>query len=189
MAAHQFREMIVVSNDTQDDLQEGFEVAPLPPLAPDGAVTISPLRKLPTVAPRLCEAGPCVHYHCFEIQLDAARAIANELGENGTLIGEAPPQSFHTQTHHYCYPTTGVETKLGDLPVLKCNLWTPITLAEHNARNTRETEFYSTTNGQGFLHEVAAFQDGQAALVADVYDELPPNTLPPELSTEGDTNP
>ena len=58
-------------NDVQDELQEGFEIGPLPAVGPDGAPDIPPLRDIPPPRPRLCEAGPCRNYHQFVIQLDA----------------------------------------------------------------------------------------------------------------------
>lgn len=170
-------------NDIQDSLQEGFEPAPLPPIGPDGAVTIPPLRRMPVAAPSLCQAGPCIHYHRFVTQLEAARPIANELGEHGQLVGDAPEMPVHVQTHHYCYPTTGVETELGSLPVVECNKWAPVDPRVSSSRKASEEKFFATEQGQAFLRELAAFRGEQAETetVAVAASEAP--------TTEGDITP
>jgi hypothetical protein len=43
---------------------------------------------------------------------------------HGRLVG-GPSESFHTATHHYCYPEKGIEADLGPLAVLECNRWWP----------------------------------------------------------------
>jgi hypothetical protein len=122
--------------DVQDALQEGFEVAPMPPIGPDGAPQLAPLRRVVPPRPRLCEAGPCRNYHRFEIQVDAANPRATTVpivlpegtpGAHPVTGGTVyqPPPVFHVQTHHYCYPSPGVEMALGDLPVTTCNRWDP----------------------------------------------------------------
>jgi hypothetical protein len=62
--------------------------------------------------PRICEYGPCVHYHRFTTQVDAQQPATG-----GSAV--------HFETHHYCYPTAGVETVLADMPVTECNRWEP----------------------------------------------------------------
>jgi len=122
--------------NVQDELAEGFELAPAPVAGPDGAVGMASLRVLPPPRPRLCEAGPCRNYHRFEIQVEAANpraqmvAVALPAGTPGAQ--EVPggtvyqaPAAFHVETHHYCYPTPGVEMALGALPVISCNRWNP----------------------------------------------------------------
>jgi len=117
-----------------DDLAEGFEPSPLPPMGPDGAPQIPALRVIPPARPSLCHAGPCVHYHRIVIQVDAAdpRAVKVpiRLPESAPGVESAPsgsvyraPAAYHTQTHHYCYPDTGIEIDLGALPVVECNRW------------------------------------------------------------------
>lgn len=117
------------SKELQDELQAGFETTPLPAPAPDGTLALPPMRRSLPQAPRLCAQGPCVHYHRLTVQLDAesARAAAVAAGavHHGRLVG-APSESFHTATHHYCYPEKGIEADLGALPVLECNLWLPL---------------------------------------------------------------
>lgn len=148
----------------QDELAEGFEPGPLPPIGPDGAVHIPPLKKLPVLElPRLCEAGPCVHYHTFTLQLDAARPIADRVGEGGVLEGDAPAQPFHTQVHHYCYPTVGIETELGALPVLTCNLWEPRDPDGENNRRHAEDRWFATPQGQAYLQKRQAWEDQRQA--------------------------
>jgi hypothetical protein len=121
--------------DVQDDLQAGFEVAPGPPIGPDGAPVPPAMRSFPPARPRLCEAGPCRNYHRFKIQLEAANPRARtvpvalpdtpraQLVPGGTVY--QAPAAYHEQTHHYCYPTIGIEMPLGDLPVTQCNRWNP----------------------------------------------------------------
>lgn len=137
-------------NDIQDGLQEDFEPGQLPPIGPDGAPEIPPQRRISAPAPRLCEAGPCVNYHRFEIQLDVTRPIAGRVEEGGKLAGDAPPMPFHTRVCHYCYPTVGIETDLGDLPVLSCNRWKPLSGGELVEMTNREEAFYRREDGQAF---------------------------------------
>lgn len=143
----------------QDSLADGFEPGPLPPMGPDGAPEIPPLRHLPVLeAPRLCEAGPCVNYHRFSMQLDAARPIADRLEEGGVLAGEAPPAAFHSETQHYCYPSPGVEMELGSLPVLECNRWEPVSPMRTNSRKAREHEYLSSEEGKAFIARAQAWE-------------------------------
>ena len=137
-------------NDVQDDLQEGFDPAPLPPIGPDGALELEPPRKMPDPPPRMCEAGPCVNYHRFEIQLDVTRPIAERVEEGGKLVGAAPPMPFHVRVFHYCYPTPGVETDLGDMPVLSCNRWQPCTREQIAKEQGVIDAFYETEEGQAY---------------------------------------
>src|SRR5262245_21225174 len=120
------------SNDVQDELAEGFEPTALPPVSPDGGLELPPMREAPRQPPRLCEAGPCRNYHTFKIQLDAQKPMAVG-GQDGEL--EAPEATDHAETHHYCYPAVGIESKLGSLPVIQCNRWSPVSALER-----RETE-------------------------------------------------
>lgn len=116
------------SNDIRDKFQDGFEPGPLQ-VGPDGGIGMAPAARTIPPPPRLCEAGPCRNYHRFVTQLDAERAIggAVEQGEqHGRVTGDAGPDPFHVVTHHYCYPTVGIETDLMDLPVLECNRWEPV---------------------------------------------------------------
>jgi hypothetical protein len=140
----------VQRNDVQDDLQEGFDPAPLPPIGPDGALELEPPRKMPDPPPRMCEAGPCVNYHRFEIQFDVTRPIAERVEEGGKLVGAAPPMPFHVRVFHYCYPTVGVETDLGDMPVLSCNRWEPISALEREDKTRVEDEFFASEDGKSY---------------------------------------
>lgn len=114
-------------NDAQESLQDGFEVGPLPNMGADGSPQLEPVRAAPPDSPRLCAAGPCRNYHTFQIQLDAQNPI--DPGKHGRV--------YHTEQHHYCYPTAGVETNLGSLPVLSCNRWVPITALFRTKRRIR----------------------------------------------------
>lgn len=137
-------------NNVQDDLQDGFEPGQLPPVGPDGALELTPPRKMTSPPPRLCEAGPCVNYHRFEIQLDVTRPIAARVEPGGKLSGEAPPMPFHVRTFHYCYPTPGVETDLGELPVLSCNKWMPVDPQMRELDDGMRAEFLATDAGQQY---------------------------------------
>lgn len=122
------------SVNVQDDLADGFETSALPPIGPDGAPRLESLRELPPEAPRLCTAGPCRHYHRFQIQLDAQNPMT-ERKPDGTVVNHG--RVFHVQTHHYCYPDVGIETNLGALPVLSCNRWVPLTSLLRRKRGIR----------------------------------------------------
>ena len=160
MPGHYIQGCYVQRNNAQDSLQEDFEPSALPPIGPDGAPEIPPMRKDAVPPPRLCEAGPCRHYHTFTIQLDAAQPIAAEV-ENGRLIGRAPRPEMHIHVHHYCYPETGIETELGALPVLQCSRWEPLTPAEIRARADREAEFNESEAGQKFQTALDAWLQAQ----------------------------
>lgn len=122
--------------DVRDELQDGMEPAHMA-VGPDGGAEIRPLKSELPPRPRLCEAGPCRNYHRFAVQMDAAAPLVKpvpahvptgtprtELGPRGAMYRPLPV--FHTQVHHYCYPSLGVETVLGDMPVTECNRWDPV---------------------------------------------------------------
>ena len=117
------------TQDPHNELQDGFDLAPVPPIGPDGAPQIPPQRVEPRARPSLCRAGPCRHYHRLAIQVDAATPGAVRLPivlPDGTP-GAVPtaqgtiyraPAAFYVETHHYCYPDVGIEMPLGALPVV-----------------------------------------------------------------------
>jgi hypothetical protein len=109
----------------------------------------------------LCEAGPCRNYHRFEIQLDVTRPIAERLEQNGKLAGEAPPMPFHVRVHHYCYPNQGIETDLGDLPVLSCNRWEPKIGVEIREEAARVDAFMASDDGHAYKTALDAWRDEQ----------------------------
>lgn len=154
--------------DAQDELQDGFEVGPLPPIGPDGGLQLPPMAKLATPCPRLCEVGPCRHYHRLEIQVDAAdpMPIVRPDGEVVHL-----PGSFHVETHHYCYPDIGIEIVLGSLPVTKCNRFAPL-LAGH-AQNVREDAshaFWTSPDGVAYREKVRAWEAERAGERAEAQE-------------------
>lgn len=152
----------MVRNDVQDELAEGFEPAALPPIAPDGGLELPPLREPPRVPPRLCEAGPCRNYHRFRIQLDAAKPLPVR-GADGTFIEPEAPD--HHEDHHYCYPSVGIESKLGSLPVIQCNRWSPISPREIERADDETEEWLSHTDaGRAFTAELEAYRTGQREL-------------------------
>ena len=107
--------------DVQDELADGFEVSPLPPIGPGGAPELQPMRAPETPPPRICQYGPCANYHRFEVQLNAEKPLPQRQPDGSVVVPKAP---VHTEVHHYCYPTVGVEMRLGGLPVIRCNRWT-----------------------------------------------------------------
>jgi hypothetical protein len=169
------------STDVRDELANSFDIAPLPPPGPDGALDLPPMKPKDTPPPRLCEAGPCIHYHRFQIQLDAETAKGDRLEPGGQIAGEAPTGAFHAQVHHYCYPTAGVETILGELPVMTCNHWDPIS-PEHRARMARNAAtYFESPDGKIYLrqlsdwnarqNEIKNAEDTAAQALADAEDE------------------
>lgn len=143
-------------NDVQD-MASDFEPAPLA-IGPDGGIAITPEAKAIPPPPRLCEAGPCVNYHRFTTQLDAEAPIGSAVGAGGRVVGLPEGQPFHVETHHYCYPTMGIETKLGALPVLECNRWEPRIPYEVTSIGQRRAKFLASEAGQAFTDARAAWR-------------------------------
>lgn len=145
--------------DPQDELADEFVVSPLPPIGKDGAPELQPMRRLPVHHPRLCEAGPCVHYHRMVLQMDVQSPMARR-GPDGAL--ESQEAAFHPQTHHYCYPDVGIETRLGDLPILECNRWSPITPAKRMFDDSIAEGFWQSDDGQRHQASIAAWRADRA---------------------------
>jgi len=161
-------------------MQDGIEPTPPPARSPDGTIVIPRQRPAMPVRPSLCRAGPCRHYHQFSIQIDAANPSAVRLPiapaypecarpTTGPLY--QPPAVFHVETHHYCYPTTGIEMPLGALPVTDCNRWDPDARAfapnscvlDRNTRDRRRVAFYATAAGREFQSQLADWERARAA--------------------------
>lgn len=119
-----------------DEMQDGFESAQLPPIGPDGAPDIPPVQAVPSPRPTLCQAGPCRNYHRLELEVDAALPMpvtvpirlprdtpGVQQSPKGTVY--TPPADLHTQINHYCYPAEGIEIELGSTSVVQCNRWAP----------------------------------------------------------------
>lgn len=164
------------TQDPHSDLHDGFEVAPLPPIGPDGAPQIPPQRSDPPARPSLCRAGPCRHYHRLVTQVEAENPRAVRLPivfPQGTPGAEETPQGtlyrappvFHVEAHHYCYPDTGIEMNLGALPIVECNLWDPIDPDDHQSNETerRRYRFRTTLKGQAYETSVAFWEAARAA--------------------------
>lgn len=179
------------SKELQDELQAGFEPATLPAPAPDGTLALPPMRRQLPQAPRLCAQGPCVHYHRLTIQLDAesaqAAAVAGDAVHHGRLVG-APSESFHTATHHYCYPEKGIEADLGPLSVLECNRWWPQSrsLAGQGSREVAVDEFKASEPGKQYQHELNAWKAAlEAEQTAQREAEVEAQRLVAEMGTGG----
>jgi len=151
------------SNDAQDMLSD-FEPRPLA-IGPDGGIELTEQAKIIPPPPRLCEAGPCRHYHRFVIQLDAEAPRGQGVEPGGKIIGLPESQPFYTSTKHYCYPAVGIETELGALPVLECNFWEPLIALEVREIDERRERFLASELGQ-------KFRDAQAAWRAQISAEL-----------------
>jgi hypothetical protein len=126
----------------------------------------------------LCQAGPCRRYHRLVVQVDAeqpgAVRLPIALPEGTPGAQETPrgtlyraPAAFHVQTHHYCYPDTGIEMPLGALPVVECNRWEPQGAPSRRedwtdpARWQRST-LESSGSGQRYLADVAFWEHARA---------------------------
>lgn len=133
---------------------------------------VEPSAPIPPPPPRLCEAGPCVNYHRFEIQLDVETAKAQTIEPGGKTSGLPDKMPFHVRVHHYCYPTVGVETELGSLPVLKCNLWRPVTSDDTRDVERARNLFEISPEGQAYIAERAAWEAARAAEIEPTDDEL-----------------
>lgn len=156
-------------NDVQNDLQDGFEPSPLPPISPDGAPKLSSLRVIADPPPRLCEAGPCRHYHRFGIQLDVQSPIGVRVmdgDKHGQIIGQAA-QEFRVQTHHFCYPETGVETNLGELPVTHCSRWDPLLPKDLEEVEGRRSTYWATLAGKDWATQLGNWRRNREAEQAD----------------------
>jgi len=166
-------------------LQEGFEPAPAPPIGPDGAPIMSQPRPPLPARPRLCEAGPCAHYHRLEIQVDAENPGARkvpvrlpvlspgmEAARDGTIY--RAPAVFHTAVEHYCYPDVGIEMVLGPTPVVECNRWVPIaTVDGHDVvlrSALQKRTFWESPAGQQFAAAVAAWEDARELEAKDAAE-------------------
>jgi predicted Zn-ribbon and HTH transcriptional regulator len=110
-----------------------------------------------------------------------------ELTADGTVY--RAPAAFHVQTHHYCYPDTGIEMPLGALPVVECNRWDPDIdvdgfWPEDGIRPaSRRNAFLASPAGLTYRDAVACWEEARAAeqteaaeaerLIARSMDETP----------------
>jgi hypothetical protein len=141
--------------EPQDALAADFEVSPLPPIGKDGAPELTPLRPIAPGHPRLCEAGPCVRYHSFQLQMDVQDPQPVRQPD-GSVATAAKP--FHVQTHHYCYPEPGIETELGKLPILQCNRWEPVDPVTKRGLDAARERYWATPEGQAHQVQIAAWK-------------------------------
>lgn len=177
------------TQDPHQELQDGFELAPPPPIGPDGTPQIPPQRAGPPARPSLCQAGPCRRYHRLVVQVDAEQPGAVRLPivlPEGTPGAQQTPQgtvyrapaAFHVQTHHYCYPDTGIEMPLGALPVVECNRWDPSGVFRDSygheldapTREERIHLFWQGEPGAKYRAQVAAWEDDRAVEQAEAAE-------------------
>lgn len=194
-------------NHAQEDPIEGFDASELPPVGPQG-IPGAEDRRLPLAPPRLCEVGPCVHYHRFQIQLDVESPKAAGIDPGGKMAGDGGGQPFHVRTHHYCYPDSGIETDLGSLPVMECNRWDPVPLVTIEKESEWRRRFFAEDpRGGKYREDFAAWNAARAELEHDDDDPVAtwvtinlrdgdeiavryPDTAPPDLpliSMDADT--
>lgn len=128
----------------------------------------------PPARPSLCQAGPCRHYHRLVVQVDAEDPSAVRLPiapPPGTPFTSQTPQgavyrapaSFHTQTHHYCYPGSGIEIELRALPIVGCSRWNPMDADDHFQEGLRRQLFEGTEEGKRYRAAVEAWEADRAA--------------------------
>lgn len=128
-------------------------------MLPDGGYATPPPRPFDP-PPRLCEQGPCRHYHALGILVDAERPKGAGVGEDGRLVGQGEVGPDHVGRHHYCYPDVGIETELGSLPVVECNRWDPCPTNDA-ARSEARRRYLESDNGQAYLTAVVAWKERQ----------------------------
>lgn len=161
------------SIDVAEDLQDGIEAAAMPPMAPDGGPVLNAARPIADPPPRLCEAGPCVHYHRLVTQLDAQNPRAERV--NGQVVVHA--RVFHVTTHHYCYPDVGIESNLGALPVLECNRWVPVRRLFRRAAVRRAYDHELGAWHEAREREAAEAKELQEGPRVDVVVRVAPNNI------------
>lgn len=122
----------------------GWEPAPLPAYGPDGITFPAPRPSLP-LAPSLCEAGPCRHYHRVASVMDAADPAD---GSEGTT---------HQQIVRACYPAPGIELEVGETPVLACSRWEPDN--EQARLDSLRDQFLRSPAGKEYQAAMARFRD------------------------------
>lgn len=145
----------------QDDLQDGFEPSDLPPIGPDGAPALQPIAGASLPRPSLCAAGPCVNYHTFSFQLDVTRSLGERVLDGGKIEGASSGMPFHVRRMHYCYPAVGVESDLGDLPIIECSRWRPVDPAERAALESARDTYLASEDGKAFKTAVDAWLAAQ----------------------------
>ena len=69
---------------------------------------------------------------------------------------------FHVETHHYCYPDTGIEMNLGSLPVVECNRWEPVGYGRKL--------FWDSQDGRHHRAQLDAWEAARAAEAAEVAE-------------------
>lgn len=145
------------SHDVTTELEDELEPGPVA-IGPSGIHIRDNAKSIPP-PPRLCEAGPCRHYHRFAAQLDAETPIGDDVQQggkqSGRVTGGGGSQPFHVETHHYCYPTVGIELQLGPTPVLECSLWEPVTTEEVLEAQDRRDAFLKSPRGEAYARELA----------------------------------
>lgn len=151
-------------HDVQGERFDAFEPSPPPMVGPDGSLHHSPMPGVTERAPRICEQGPCRHYHTFFVQMDAQTPIAASVTDDGRLVGDAGLVAAKLEPHYYCYPTTGVEFVLGELPVVNCNRWVPVDPAALTSDQMYRDRFMASPAGREYETALDRWMQRQTAL-------------------------
>lgn len=136
--------------DPQNDVIDDFTPGPLPP---PGMPSMTRPPPLPPAPPRLCELGPCRHYHTIDIVLDSQQPL------DGT------PGRIDIKTHRSCYAQVGVDTDLTDVPVVRCSRWDPEDEdgAEVIQRTRRQRDALRSEEGAVYMRKYNAWDLEMAA--------------------------
>lgn len=150
----------------------------------------SPRRPELPPRPRLCEQGPCRHYHRLETQVESADPGARRVPvklpllpvgaqavDGGTLY--QAPAMFHTAVSHYCYPGVGIEIVLGDVPVVSCSRWDPSQPPEVAQLAMSRSAFLRGPDGRQYTAALEAWEGARAseAREAEEAEELIASSL------------
>ncbi len=167
-----------------DALADGWEPSPPPHIGPDGLAIGPPSVESVEPYPSLCEAGPCQHFHRFEIQVEATSPLAQQVPieipdwprVETTPVGKVyrPLPVFHTRVERYCYPSTGIELELGSASMVRCNRFKPPE-SWHQQRRSTDDNLTGASRAAVYVAKVKAWKDArakEAQEAADIEQEI-----------------
>lgn len=167
-----------------DALADGWEPSPPPHVGPDGLAIGPPSVENVPPYPSLCEAGPCVHFHRFEIQVEATSPLSQQVPielPDGPRVEATPGGKvyrplpvFHTRVERYCYPDTGIELELGSTSMVRCNRFSPVGGWEEYRRPRMRKPTDENPSGdsrsQSYIAKVKAWKDARAKEAHEAAD-------------------